>query len=124
MSWVMYVIGMMALIGIWGIDANVKKLLKQQTMGGGIVGVVGDGGPFELKALKGRKVKIILDDDTEIQDQIYFMTDRAVTGEIVDYDDTWVVFRYKNKKGETNLQYIRITDVESIDEVTDENWGK
>lgn len=121
MSWVMYVIGMMALIGIWGIDANVKKLLKQQTMGGGIVGVVGDGGPFELKGLKGRKVKIILDDDTEIQDQIYFMTDRAVTGEIVDYDDTWVVFRYKNKKGETNLQYIRITDIESIDEVTDEN---
>ncbi|MBO5994570.1 MAG: hypothetical protein J6Q41_03575 [Firmicutes bacterium] len=121
MTWVLYFMIALALFGIWEVDAKVKKLLKQQTLGGGIVGMVAEDEPFELKALKGRKVKIILDDDCEIMDQIYFMPGMAVAGEIVDYDDIWVVFRYTDKKEGTNLQYLRITDIESIDEVTDEN---
>ena len=62
-------------------------------------------------------------------------------GEIVDHDDIWVAFRYSPKryekvpagagaedpfrlepvKGAVVTQYLRITDIESIDEVTDEN---
>ena len=31
MTWVLYLIGMLALIGIWDVDSKLKKLLRNQT---------------------------------------------------------------------------------------------
>ncbi|MBE6025539.1 MAG: hypothetical protein E7229_01355 [Clostridiales bacterium] len=140
MTWVLYLIGMLALIGIWDVDSKLKKLLRNQNAeepGGESRG----GGSFDLSSLKDKKVKIYLNDDSEVYDSLYLYGHDAVTGEITDFDDSWVEFTFtapryekvpeaKEGTGEYKLVpiknanvtlYIRISDIESIDEVTDEN---
>ena len=140
MTWVLYLIGMLALIGIWDVDSKLKKLLRNQT-DEGYSGEKTGGGSFDLGSLKNKKVKIYLNDDSEVYDSLYLYGHDAVTGEITDFDDSWVEFTFtapryekvpeaKEGTGEYKLVpiknanvtlYIRISDIESIDEVTDEN---
>ena len=70
MTWVLYLIGMLALIGIWDVDSKLKKLLRNQNAeepGGESNG----GGSFDLSSLKDKKVKIYLNDDSEVYDSLY-----------------------------------------------------
>ena len=141
MNWVLYMIGILALLGIWDVDSKLKKLLRAQNTEGSDNKGSAAGTALSLESLIGKKVRIFLDDDCEIQDCIYFMGKDAVTGEIIGCDDTWAAFRYtapryekvpertedSNEfktvpvKGATVTQYLRISDIASIDEVTDEN---
>lgn len=140
MTWVLYLIGMLALIGIWEIDSKLKKLLRAQSAEGSDEKKTG-GEAFSLSDLRNKKVKIYLNDDSEVYDSLYLYGHDAVTGEITDFDDSWVEFSFtapryekvpeaKEGTGEYKLVpiknaevtlYIRISDIESIDEVTDEN---
>lgn len=140
MTWVLYMIGFLALFGIWEIDSKLKKLLRAQTTEGSDEKKTGSE-PFSLSGLRNRKVKIYLNEDSEVYDSLYLYGHDAVTGEITDFDDSWVEFsftapRYEKvpeaKEGTDEYKlvpvknakvtlYIRISDIESIDEVTDEN---
>ena len=93
MTWVLYLIGMLALIGIWDVDSKLKKLLRNQNAeepGGESNG----GGSFDLSSLKDKKVKIYLNEDSEVYDSLYLYGHDAVTGEITDFDDSWVEFTF------------------------------
>ena len=134
MTWVLYMIGMLVLLGIWDVDSKLKKLLRNQNAEE--PDGKSNGGSFDLGSLKNKKVKIYLDDESEVQDSIYFYGHDAVTGEITDFDDHWVEFRFtapryekvpEIKEGTEDYklvptknaivtQYIKISDIESIDE--------
>ena len=141
MSWVLYMIGFLILIAVWDVDSKVKKLLRAQNMSGAGADAPDGSESFDLEALKGRKVKIIVNEDCDWAETLDFMAVSAVPGEIIEYDDTWVVFRYTGGKyekvpestgtdaalklvpvkGAEITRYIRISDIESIDEVKDED---
>ncbi|MBQ2160365.1 MAG: hypothetical protein II444_00875 [Firmicutes bacterium] len=138
MTWALYLIGMLALVGIWEIDSKLKKLLRAQGTENSD-DKKASSEPFSLSDLKNKKVKIFLNDESEVQDEFYFYGHDAVIGEIMDFDDSWLEFRFtapryekvpeaKEGTGEYKLVplknttvtiYIRIADIESIDEVTE-----
>ena len=141
MTWVLYFICFLTLLAVWDVETKVKKLLRAQNIEGEDPTTAKAGGTFDFGSLKGKKVKIFLDDECEIEDCVDFTAGLEVEGEIVDFDDTWLAFRYRAKKyekvpekagnetvyvarpvkGALVTQYIRIADIESIDEVINED---
>ena len=139
--WILFFIGAVALFNIFVIQSKVGKIYKTYA-----AGETGENNNAEaliptLGPLMGKPVKIIVNEDCEIMDLDYFTAGSAVKAEIIDFDETWIVFRYtapryekvpenvagttvnikKPVKGAEVTQFLRITDIESIDEVTDEN---
>lgn len=70
-----------------------------------------------------KSVNIIVNEDAKFSNLHLFSAGYNTIGEIVDYDDDWIVFKYYDKKyynkdKKANVcQYIKISDIESIDEV-------
>ncbi|MBQ2160997.1 MAG: hypothetical protein II444_04095 [Firmicutes bacterium] len=136
MSWVLYFMGFIIMIGIWDLDTKMKRLLRAQNGSGSVEEGSSSPDDLPLKDLMGKKVKIFVSDDCEIQDCIYFMGHDAVTGEITAFDDTWVEFTFtapryekvpEQREGKEGYKpvpvknakvttYLRISDIDSIDE--------
>lgn len=70
-----------------------------------------------LKELIGKNVSIIIKND-EINNSYLFSSQYNTKGVIKDYNNSWILFQYKNKK-ETINQYFRIADITSINEIKD-----
>ena len=136
--WALFMITVLTFIYVCDLGSKVKKLLRSQNLE--TEGKSNsDSKDLVLSSLIGKKVRIFIYDDCDIQDCTYFMGSDAVTGEITGFDDTWVEFvfnapRYekvpvetstetvtvtKPVKGARVTQYLRIADIESIDEVTE-----
>lgn len=70
-----------------------------------------------------KRVNIIVNEDAKFSNLHLFSAGSNTIGEIVDYDDDWIVFKYYDKKyynkdKKANVcQYIKVSDIESIDEV-------
>lgn len=64
-----------------------------------------------------KEVYIVLDDDN-VTNSYLFSTMMKTVGKIIDYDDTWFIFRYYNKSERKNItQYLKISDLKSINEI-------
>lgn len=63
-----------------------------------------------------KEVCIVLKDDIEMSEQHLFYAGEKNKGIITDFDDNWIIFNLKKKK-ENIKYYIRIKDIESIDEI-------
>lgn len=64
-----------------------------------------------------KEVYIVLDDDN-VTNSYLFSTMMKTIGKIIDYDDTWFIFRYYNKSERKNItQYLKIGDLKSINEI-------
>lgn len=65
----------------------------------------------------GKRVTLEIDND-EIENWYLFDSTSDTEGEIVEYDDEWLLFRYYHKeKKKTIEQYLRLRDLVSINEV-------
>lgn len=71
-----------------------------------------------IKDYLNKSVNIILKDNSELTDAYLFSATSKTIGKIIDYDYEWIIFKYYNKTKKKNiLQYIKILDIESIDEL-------
>ena len=61
-----------------------------------------------------KQVYIVLDNEN-VTDYYLFNSLTKTMGKIIDYDDTWLIFSYYNKNKRKNItQYLRISDLKSI----------
>jgi len=61
-----------------------------------------------------KQVYIVLDNEN-VTDYYLFNSVTKTMGKIIDYDDTWFIFSYYNKTKRKNItQYLRISDLKSI----------
>ena len=61
-----------------------------------------------------KHVYIVLDNEN-VTDYYLFNSLTKTMGKIIDYDDTWLIFSYYNKNKRKNItQYLRISDLKSI----------
>ncbi len=61
-----------------------------------------------------KQVYIVLDNEN-VTDYYLFNSVTKTMGKIIDYDDTWFIFSYYNKNKRKNItQYLRISDLKSI----------
>lgn len=68
----------------------------------------------------GKKVTLEIDND-DIENFYLFYSANDTEGEIVEYDDEWLLFRfYHEEKKKTIEQYLRRRDLVSINEVNDD----
>lgn len=63
-----------------------------------------------------KDVCIIIKDESEILDQHLFFAGQKNKGKIIDFDNEWIMFKMKKKK-ENTIYYIKVKDIESIDEI-------
>lgn len=72
---------------------------------------------LDLQQYKNKSVSITINNDN-LEDSYLFSSISNTTGKIVGYDKEWFVFSYYNKNTNTQTeQYLRIRDIESINEV-------
>ena len=61
-----------------------------------------------------KQVYIVLDNEN-VTDYYLFNSLTKTMSKIIDYDDTWLIFSYYNKNKRKNItQYLRISDLKSI----------
>ncbi|HAB66362.1 MAG TPA: hypothetical protein DCE23_03245 [Firmicutes bacterium] len=75
-----------------------------------------------LENYVGKKVCLEIDND-DINNSYLFSSTLDTIGEIVEYDNEWILFRYEEKKKMVS-QYFRRKDVTGIYEVTIQNSNK
>ncbi len=94
------------IIGFGTINEKLEKLKKQfQT----------ENRKLNFKNYLGKPVSLIVNNEN-ISDSYLFTSISSTIGIIKDYDREWLLFEYqKNKK--TIEQYIRISDITSINEI-------
>ena len=63
-----------------------------------------------------KDVYIVLKDDVEMSEQHLFFAGQKNKGKIIDFDNEWLMLKLKKKK-ENIIYYIKINDIESIDEI-------
>ena len=105
MKWVFFII---IIVCLCDIEEKLKKLLqennKQDNKNQSNV----------LKQYLNKKVRL----DIDIDDLSLFVEDYDSIGEIVEYDDEWLVFKCYNKIQKKNVyHYLRINEIKSIDEI-------
>ena len=106
MEWIFYIIIVFCLIDI---ESKINKFIKNNSDHKKYI--------FVLKNYIGKKVILNIEND-EITDSHLFSSISDTVGQIIEYDDQWLLFRYYNKnKRKTIDQYIRISDITSIDEI-------
>ena len=66
-----------------------------------------------INEYKDKKVSIVLKDVGMLSDEL---NNTKVIGEIIDFDNEWIVYQHNTKK-EKITRYIRISYIESIDEI-------
>lgn len=72
---------------------------------------------FSLKDYINKKVCIEIDND-DINNSYLFSSMYNTSGEIIDYDDEWLEFRYEDKsKHKIVHKFFRIRDIVSINEI-------
>lgn len=102
MEWIFYIGVIFCLIDIEQKLQNLSKDEKRNNR-------------LPLKDYLGKKVSLIISND-DINNSYQFSSTQNVEGNITDFDDEWLEFTYLNKNKEY-VQYFRIKDVESIDEI-------
>lgn len=66
----------------------------------------------------GKKVTIEIDND-DIENSYLFDSTSDTKGEIIEYDDEWLLFKFYHKQKKKNVeQYLRRRDLVSINEVS------
>ena len=99
-------LGFVILIVLIDIEDKLKKMKEKDKKN-----------HFNLNSYLHKKVYIVVDNDA-IQDAYLFSSSIKTLGEIIDYDDTWLIFCYYDKsKRKNTTQYLRIRDVKSINEI-------
>lgn len=85
------------------IEEKLKKLQKKE-----------NNKHLDLSEYLNKDVYIVLDNEN-VSDYYLFSSIMKTIGKIIEYDDTWIAFRYYNKNTKNNVtQYLRINDVKSI----------
>lgn len=75
---------------------------------------------IDLNEFQNKKVYINLNEDSEINLNSEFLYNQ-IKGEIIEFDDEWIVFKFHNKNKKKNMcQYIKLIDIESIDIVSND----
>ncbi len=107
MEWFFYVICICIIIDI---ESKLGTLLKNQNVVEKKKNMT-----HIMKDLVGKKVTLIIDNE-DIQESYLFSSSVNTIGVIKEYNDTWLLFEYENKK-ETVQRYFRICDITSINEI-------
>lgn len=102
MEWIILIV---SLIGFGTISEKLDKLKKEMKA---------ERKTIDLKKYLNKNVSLTIDND-EISNSYLFSSVFGTVGVIKDYDQEWVLFEYKEKK-KTIEQYIRISDITSINE--------
>lgn len=102
MEWIFYIGVILCLIDIEQKLQNLSKEKKRSNR-------------LPLKDYIGKKVSLVISND-DINNSYQFSSIQNMEGNITDFDDEWLEFTYMNKNKEY-VQYFRIKDVESIDEI-------
>ena len=110
MEWILYGVMIIFLIDI---EEKIRKMNRNNFLNQSQK----NKSAFAINEYENKRVSIILKDIGLLADE-YLSANKNIVGEITDFDDEWIVYKYYNKtKKETILQYIRISYIESIDEV-------
>lgn len=102
MEWIFYIGVIFCLIDIEQKLQNLSKDEKRNNR-------------LPLKDYLSKKVSLIIS-NADINNSYQFSSTQNVEGNITDFDEEWLEFTYLNKNKEY-VQYFRIKDVESINEI-------
>lgn len=106
MEYLYLAIGAAILLMLSDVKEKLNQLLKKEKQT-----------HIDLSRYLHKDVYIVINNDN-VTDSYLFNTMIKTIGRIVDYDDEWFAFSYYNKnKKQTITQYMRIADLESINEI-------
>lgn len=107
MNWFFFIV---ILLVLFDIKDKLNKLLKRDNKNNSNLQI-------NLAQYKNKNVTITINND-DVEDAYLFSTFSNTVGKIIEYDKEWFIFSYYNKNNNTTTeQYLRIKDIESIDEV-------
>lgn len=96
-------LGLVIIIILIDIEEKLKKLQVKEKQN-----------HLDIGTYLNKQVYIVLDNEN-VTDYYLFNSITKTMGKIIDYDDTWFIFSYYNKNKRKNVtQYLRISDLKSI----------
>lgn len=108
MDSILWFVGFITLCICADIESKLNKLLKQNNSE--------KKKEINLSEYKGKQVSFSLTNENIFDHMTLYTSD--LIGEIIDYDNEWLVYQYQiKKKKEVVTQYIRIKDIISISEI-------
>lgn len=113
-----YVFAMAVIIMLIDLEEKVSKIYKNIKFNSEINNKKENN--IKLHEFKNKEVYINLNEDSEINLNSEFLYNQ-IKGEIIDFDDEWIAFKFYNKNKKKNMcQYIKLIDIESIDIVSND----
>lgn len=113
MKWVMFIIIIVMISSVLSSQDKIIKELQDKKFDN----KKNRDNNLTLESYLNKKVNIEIDND-DINNSYIFSSIYNTTGEIVDYDNEWIEFRYKDKsKNKIINKFFRIRDIVSINEI-------
>lgn len=115
MEWCYYALILILICSLFGkLDDISKKIVNIESNKNGLNKLQKN---LLLDEYIGKKVTLEIDNN-DIENDYLFETISAVEGEIIEYDDEWLLFRYYHKQQKKTIeQYLRRRDLVSINEI-------